>query len=99
MLSCNEKKEQLSVEVYETSASGNKLTSITEFPEGKNAVQIKVFPEEKFQTITGFGGAFTESSAYLLNKLSKENRKKIIDAYFSEDGANYSLNTNPYEFL
>ncbi len=91
MLSCNEKKEQLSVEVYETSASGNKLTRITEFPEGKNAVQIKVFPEEKFQTITGFGGAFTESSAYLLNKLSKENRKKIIDAYFSEDGANYSL--------
>ena len=48
-------------------------------------------PEEKFQTITGFGGAFTESSAYLLNKLSKENHKKIIDAYFSESGANYSL--------
>ena len=47
--------------------------------------------EEKFQTITGFGGAFTESSAYLVNKLSEENRKKIMNAYFSEDGANYSL--------
>ena len=52
---------------------------------------IKLIPEEAYQTITGFGGAFTESSAYLLNKLSKENRKKIIDAYFSPEGANYSL--------
>jgi hypothetical protein len=25
-----------------------------------------------------------ESSAYLLNRLSKENRKKVLDAYFSE---------------
>ena len=48
-------------------------------------------PEEKFQTITGFGGSFTEASASLLNRLSKENRKKILDAYFSENGANYSL--------
>ena len=27
----------------------------------------------------------------MLNKLSKENRKKIIDAYFAKEGANYSL--------
>lgn len=91
MVSCNEKEEQLTVEVYETSASGNQLKRITEFPEVRNPIQIKLNPNEQFQTITGFGGAFTESSAYLLNKLGKENRKKIIDAYFSKDGANYSL--------
>ncbi len=91
MMSCSEKKEQLSVEVYETSASGNKLTQLTDFATNEDVVSIKLVPEEKFQTITGFGGAFTESSAYLLNKLSAENRKKIIDAYFSEEGANYSL--------
>lgn len=92
MFSCNQKEENaLKVEVYETSESGNKLTPIKEFIKGENPVQIKLLPEEKLQTITGFGGAFTESSAYLLNKLSKENRKKIIDAYFSKEGANYSL--------
>ncbi len=92
MVGCNTKKMELEVEVYETSASGNKLKKITEFTkEGENAATLKIVPEEKFQTITGFGGAFTESSAYLLNQLGKENRKKIIDAYFSEDGANYSL--------
>ncbi|MBT8305577.1 MAG: glycosyl hydrolase family 30 [Maribacter sp.] len=91
MLSCNNRKEKLEVQVFETSASGNKLKNITEFTTGDKPVSIKLLPEEKFQTITGFGGAFTESSAYLLNKLGKENRKKIIDAYFSKDGANYSL--------
>ena len=91
IMSCTEKQEPLKVEVYETSESGNKLTQLNEFAKGDNPSQIKLLLEEKFQTITGFGGAFTESSAYLLNKLSKENRKKIIDAYFSKEGANYSL--------
>jgi glucosylceramidase len=88
---CNTKHNKLHVEVYETSLSGNKLKRITEFSRGNEPVSIKLMPEQTFQVITGFGGAFTESSAYLLNKLSKENRKGIIDAYFSEEGANYSL--------
>ena len=91
MMGCNNKEEKLNVEVYETSASGNKLSKLTEFDTSEDASSLKLLPEEKYQTITGFGGAFTESSAYLLNKLSKENRKKIIDAYFSSEGANYSL--------
>ena len=91
VLNSCKKVENLEVKVFETSASGNKLTELTDFTPSADAISIKLLPEEKFQTITGFGGAFTESSAYLLNKLSKENRKKIIDAYFSEEGANYSL--------
>ena len=91
IMSCTEKQEQLNVEVYETSASGNKLTKLETFSSGDRLVSIKLLPEKTFQTITGFGGAFTESSAYLLNKLSIVNRKKIIDAYFSYEGANYSL--------
>jgi glucosylceramidase len=90
-MNCSEEQKQLQVEVYETSASGNQLTQITEFDKGENSATIKLNLEEKYQTITGFGGAFTESSACLLNKLSKENRKKIIDAYFSKEGAHYSL--------
>lgn len=91
MYNCNEKQEELLVEVYETSASGNKLTQITTFEALDSIVTIKLLPQEKLQTITGFGGAFTESSAYLLNKLSKANRDTILKAYFAKDGANYSL--------
>lgn len=91
MVSCEEKQELLKVEVYETSASGNKLTPITEFSTGENVIDVKLMPEQEFQTITGFGGSFTESSASLLNGLGKENRAKVINAYFGEDGAKYSL--------
>ncbi len=95
MISCNEKKETgqtlLEVEVYETSADGNQLTKIDEFPISDSLTVLKLNPDKKFQTITGFGGAFTESSAYLLNQLSEANRTKILKAYFSREGANYSL--------
>ncbi len=91
VMNCNEKQEQLVVKVYETSASGNKLTELTEFEASEGISKITLNPEKKYQTITGFGGAFTESSAYLLNKLSEENRAKIIEAYFGESGAQYSL--------
>lgn len=84
-------KKSWKAEIYETSASGNQLTKIKEISPNKNAVKITLKPEQKFQKILGFGGAFTESSAYLLNKLSKENRDKILKAYFSEEGANYSF--------
>ena len=90
LASCKTTKD-LKIEVYETSAQGNSLKRITEFSSSEKPVVISINPEEKFQTITGFGGAFTESSAHLLYKLSAANRKKIMDAYFSEAGADYSL--------
>ena len=91
IMSCTEKQEQLNVEVYETSASGHQLTRLTEFTSGDSIVSIKLLPEVKYQTITGFGGSFTEASASLLNKMSKDNRDKIIEAYFGGSGAKYSL--------
>jgi glucosylceramidase len=91
MINCKGVNSALEVTVYETSESGNALKKVDQFSTSENKVVINLNPEEKFQTITGFGGSFTEASAHLLNKLSKENRKKILDAYFSESGANYSL--------
>ena len=91
VMSCSEKQEPLVVEVYETSASGNKLTRIDQFTVEDSLITIDLRPDQTFQKITGFGGAFTESSAYLLNKVSKKNRDAILKAYFSREGANYSL--------
>lgn len=89
MTSCNNKS--LDLEVYETSAKGNKLEKLSDFPQGENPVAIQINPEEKFQKITGFGGSFTESTAVLLDSLSPANREMVIQAYFGEDGARYSL--------
>lgn len=90
MLSSNV-HSKLNLEVYETSASGNKLTPITNFPKMNRTSHIKLFPIQKFQKITGFGGSFTQASAFLLNKMGHQNRKRIIKAYFGDDGAKYSL--------
>lgn len=91
LVACSGPQKKLAVEVYETSAEGNKLTQLTEFPAAVEPVTIQLLPENKFQTITGFGGSFTEASAYLLNQVGPENREKILQAYFGEDGARYSL--------
>ena len=87
----NCKSMEQNIEVFETSKSGNSLTRINKFETSHSHVIIQLNAEEKFQTITGFGGSFTETSASLLNRLSAANRKKILNAYFSEAGANYSL--------
>lgn len=89
--SCDPSKVPLEVEVYETSAAGNQLTSIEAMAEEAVTDTVQLRPEETFQTITGFGGSFTEASAYLLNQLSLENRQKILEAYFGDEGARYSL--------
>ena len=91
IVSCNTTENKLMADVYETSASGNKLTKVSGFTPEKNSSIIRLDPYQKFQKITGFGGSFTEASASLLNRLSKDKRDTVIQAYFSEKGANYSL--------
>jgi len=85
-------QEKLKVQVFQTSAQGNQF-EVMELNVQK--VQSKdtliLYPKHTFQKITGFGGAFTEASASLLNQMSNAKRKEILNAYFAEDGANYSL--------
>lgn len=90
MSSCMVQKK-LEAEIVETSANGNKMTKMTVFPSTDEITEIILLPEEKFQTITGFGGSFTEASAHLLNQLSRKNRRRILEAYFGDSGARYSL--------
>ncbi|GAP42010.1 O-Glycosyl hydrolase [Lentimicrobium saccharophilum] len=90
MSSCNNPKP-LEVEIFETSANGNQLTRLTEFPDSEIKAEISILPEQEFQSIVGFGGSFTEASAHLLNRVSKENRNRVLEAYFGESGARYSL--------
>ena len=90
MSSCSETRTWEAT-IYETSEGGHKLQKLTGFPAVGDKVEIAILPDEQFQTITGIGGSFTEASAYLLNQLSQGNRDKILEAYFGESGARYSL--------
>lgn len=52
---------------------------------------VKVYPDRLRQEFTGVGGAITESAAYNISKLTPENRRKIYEAYFGKNGAEYSI--------
>ena len=52
---------------------------------------IGLYPDYKFQTMEGFGCALTESSCYLLSKLSREERRKTLSLWFSKEGMNASF--------
>lgn len=90
LFGCAEKKS-MKVSLFETSASGNKLSEITEFEASDSAVKVVILADEKHQTITGIGGSFTKASASLWAKMNPEKQKEIIEAYFGESGAKYSL--------
>lgn len=77
--------------IYETSAAGRKLERMAGTSPVDHAVEIIIDPGKRFQCITGIGGSFTQASAYILNRLSKANKEKILSAYFAEEGAGYSL--------
>ena len=61
------------------------------FTRGMASDAIVVDPEEERQLIDGFGGSLTESSAFVLACLDKEQREQIIAELFGKDGANFSL--------
>jgi len=87
----NESSADSILEIYETNAQGALMRKITPSAATANAIEIKVNPNIEFQKIIGFGGAMTESSAHLITKLEKELQDQILEAYFSENEANYSL--------
>lgn len=91
LMACQTEKT-MHLEVYETSAAGNQLTKLEQFETTQDSIVVlSIHPQETFQTITGIGGSFTEATAYLLMQLSEENRNKVLEAYFGESGAKYSL--------
>jgi glucosylceramidase len=53
---------------------------------------IECFPEKTRQTIVGFGGAFTESTGYVLAQLDAAKRAEVLRSYFDPaEGLGYSI--------
>ncbi len=87
--------EYTSVEVIQSSKAGDlvnveKQIDWQQSQDGQGSV-VTIDPRKTFQTIIGIGGAFTESSAYVLDQLSDAKRQEVLKAYFSKEGAAYSL--------
>ena len=61
------------------------------FSSGENN-QLSINKDVVFQSILGFGGAFTEAAAYTFYQMPAEKRNEFINAYFNrENGLKYNL--------
>ena len=90
--SCSKKeKHSHSIKIYQTNAEGEHFKLKDSFEVQSSIFKMELDTTEKFQTIIGFGGAFTESSSHLISKLNKAAKNDVLGSYFSDTGANYSL--------
>ena len=74
------------VNIFQSSEEGplfaqKEPTAFERDPAAENRV-INLYPDVEFQKIIGFGGAFTETSAYQYSRMSAKSKEKIIRAYF-----------------
>ena len=94
--SCTNTKDDYTIDIYQTSQSGDNFRLISNIPAAKELnskqVHITINPEQKFQKYIGFGASFTESSAWNLATIPVADRKEVLTRLFSPTkGAGFSL--------
>lgn len=57
---------------------------------GQEMYSINLHPQITYQTMEGFGGAFTEAAAFTYHRMSEQTKKEFQEAYFSENGLGYT---------
>lgn len=63
-----------------------------DFPESIEWGIVNIYDDVIYQEILGFGGAFTESSAYVFSLLDEEKKKRFLKLYFDRaDGIGYNF--------
>lgn len=58
---------------------------------------VCVYPSVEFQTLSGFGGAVTQTVAQLYWGLPEQQRQKFLEEHFSPEGRNYKLVRTPVQ--
>ncbi|KAJ8974328.1 hypothetical protein NQ317_002511 [Molorchus minor] len=93
-----------SFQLYTTSESQPGLNSRTgEFSSVQQpSISTVVIGETRYQTIIGFGGAFTDATGVNIRSLSEGTQQNLLDSYFAQNGIEYSLrygfSPRPYSY-
>ncbi|KGP73279.1 glycoside hydrolase family 30 protein [Pontibacillus yanchengensis] len=62
------------------------------FESDSQKVDVCIDPSITYQSIFGFGGAFTEAAAYTLSQMSEDKRAEVLHKYFDqEEGIGYNI--------
>lgn len=60
-----------------------------------NGITLTLSTNTIYQTIYGFGGAFTDAAGINILKLSNQTQNKLLESYFSNRGSKYALGRVP----
>jgi glucosylceramidase len=75
--------------------TADRLTEKGVFPldkESTSGTVLTINKEDSYQSIVGFGGAFTEAAAYTFFRMDKSKREEILRKYFDpQEGIGYSI--------
>ena len=52
---------------------------------------LNLYPDIRYQTIDGFGGAITEAAGSVLRQMPEETVEKILQGYFGAEGCGTTL--------
>lgn len=81
---------QLQTTVYQ---GGTRQTTRQTIPlaadEGRENELINLYPDVTYQKFRGFGGAITDSAAYMYAQLNAEQKAHLLDTYFNKDQMGY----------
>lgn len=68
-----------------------KTLSLQPDAEGIENQLINLYPEITFQTFEGFGGAITDSAGYVYSLMNDDQKKLLINSYFSREEMKYGI--------
>ncbi|VDN06504.1 unnamed protein product [Thelazia callipaeda] len=93
------KLKPLQAVVYITSESGKRFEktffSFKPLKNGSEIIRLKINDQIKYQTILGFGGAFTDSAGININSLKQSTQINLLQSYFGEKGIQYTIGRVP----
>lgn len=56
---------------------------------GRENKLINLYPQVKYQKMEGFGGAITDSAAYIYSLMNPEQKKQMLNEYFGKNNMKY----------
>lgn len=75
---------------YGSGAWDEKFTQVVLFRPGETENKVvNLYPEQMYHTFDGFGGAITDSAAYVYSLMDEKQKQELMTAYFSPDRMNY----------
>lgn len=83
----------MKLELFTTFGGGKKFHQLVSFAAdpGEEECVVNLYPEVTYETLEGFGGAITESAAYVYSRMGEQQKKRLLEIYFSPQGMNYQF--------